>query len=526
MTVDDLFIADKREYAGKATTSPWRKPANKAAPVYAPKVSTIDVMKLIAIATARLGPNDPAIVKLRAVQKWLTDPSLHEAADVHVKDSTVTQQEIDEIIDAALLRQVQGQRKATVILRLTYEEKESEGRRRTVMHTHAGNDGAHIPHPNMMRVSSITTLRRMMRRNSFAASRDMKSWFHQLPMSDEVSEMYVVCAHGKSYVLTRAAMGHKATAAVAHTITKVIAMLAAKGEAEYDVIIDDVAFFAKDRGVLERVLSRFDALCAEINATVGSGQPPATTVTFRGITADLSRNTVRLRQSTAKRMVDRVDWYTKSPTPARAKSLLGAAFAAAQIVPIPVRTLMKRVAIYANTGVPADFAELAALCTAEVDNVPDAHDPIPFVGSIVADATLQSWGGVFVDAYGNVQARNGRFTDEQQRRFNSVAEAEALATIETAKMLPHRRIWSSVDIFTDSTVWLSAQKRSWARSDVMDRYREELMACLAQRRITTTAFWVRSCDNPADGISRMRSWSTLDTGKLCSLLAAPAAQYG
>ncbi|MDQ7008432.1 MAG: hypothetical protein Q9Q40_14515 [Acidobacteriota bacterium] len=517
--MDDLLLPDTRTYVGKRNTTPWKAPENKDAPVYAPKVLPLDVEAIITVAVNRMGEADTTVTQLRAVRQWLNDPTLHKVASVHVGESEVKDEQLSVIREAGLLREV-APRAATTKLRFTCEVKKGAPRNRTLMHTHAGNDAAHVFHPSMMRVNSMNTLKRMARRNKVGATRDFKSFYHQLRMSEAVGEKYVVKVGDKYYALTRAAMGHKSSAPAAHSITRALAIMAARGEAEWDVIIDDVAFFAKDEPTLQRVLARFDELCATASVTVGTATPPSTQVEHRGIVMDMVAHTVRIRESTVTRIKSRVEWYKAAPTIARAKSLAGAAIAAGQVVQIPVRAIMRSVAQYVNTGVPADFSALHQLADQTVPNAPDKHDPVPFVGTIVADATLTSYGGVYVDPYGQVWTASGTFAPGQ---FTSVAEAEAAATIYTARLLPQRRMWSKVDIFTDNMVWYATQQRRWAKSDTMEPYRVAMAELLASKRITADCFWVASADNPTDGISRQRTWLEDDTTKLKELLLAQRA---
>ena len=519
-----MFITDVRHYTRPNTTNCWPRPAPQDAPLYAPAVGTGTIEVLHAKLLDKFGADDRSTREIAAIMQWLNDPTLHEAADVDVGDSTAMPGDTETLVANGLLREpLSEDSPVTVRAQMRTEQKGLKFRRRTVFHTHAANDGADTFTKSMMRVNPIQTLKRMARRNKYGATRDFTSFFHQMLLALKVGERYIVRINGKKYALTRAAMGHKASAAAAHSITRAVARLACNGEAEYDVIIDDVAFFGNGDETLERVVARFDAICEEAGLTIGAKTQPSTQVSHRGIDFDLANHTVRVRATTMTRTIERVNVYQKNPTKARARSLLGAAVATAQVVPVPVCYFMKQVARYMNGGPPADFAPLADLIINSADNIPTAYDDVPYAGAVVADATPTSYGGVYVDQHGNVYHTAGTFAPGQ---FASVNEAEAWATILTLQLVPDRKHWSRIDVYTDNQVWCGAMGRQWAKAERIDLLRQHLTRQLTQKRLVAGNTWVRSEDNPTDNISRQRDWSDEDTGKLRQLLGMYAVSVG
>jgi len=464
--------------------------------------------------TKFFGESDRCTREVAAVIEWLTVPEHHDPAPVDVPDSVMSDADAKQMTTNGIARPVEP-RPVTVRAIMRKEMKRSEWRKRPLMHTHAGNDGAHTFAKSMMRVNSVETLKRIARRNKYGATRDFKSFFHQLRLALEVSDRYVFRVNGQHYALTRAAMGHKASAAAAHSITRAVARLAARGEAEYDVIIDDVAFFSNDKALLSRVMDRFDSICADIGLTIGSKTDPDTVVSHRGIEFDLTTQRVRVRDTTCQRTRDRIAIYQAKPTPARARSLLGAAVAAAQVIPLPICCLMHRVASYIHGGPVAEMYELSDLLLHDAPNYPTAYDDLPYAGAIVADATPTSYGGVYVDQHGNVDYTVGNFAPGQ---FASVNEAEAWATTLTLELVPPRRLWARIDVFTDNQVWCSVIGRDWARAERVDVIRQEFLRRMTAKRLVATNSWVATRDNPADNISRMRHWTNEDTAKLRQLL--------
>ena len=511
-----MFITDVRQYTRPHKTTCWPQPAPKDAPLYAPAVGTGALEVLADMLLEKFGPEDRSTREIAAVIRWLHDPDLHEPAAVEVGDSTAMPGDTELLVANGLLRKPANEDSpVTVRAQMRTEQKGAKFRRRTVFHTHAANDGADTFTKSMMRVNPIQTLKRMARRNRYGATRDFTSFFHQMLLALIVGERYIVKINGEKYALTRAAMGHKASAAAAHSITKAVARLACDGEAEYDVIIDDVAFFGNDDETLAKVVARFDEICEKVGLTIGAKTEPSTTVSHRGIEFDLTAHDVKVRETTRARTIERIKVYQRSPTQARARSLLGAAVAAAQVVPVPVCHFMKAVAKYMNGGPPADFGPLADLINNTAANAPTPYDDMPYVGAIVADATLTSYGGVYVDQHGNVLHTAGTFEEGQ---FVSVNEAEAWATILTLGLVPERQQWSRLDVYTDNQVWCRVMGRDWAKSTRIDDLLRRLTRQLTQKRLVAGNTWVRSADNPTDNISRQRAWSAEDTSKLKELL--------
>jgi hypothetical protein len=514
-----MFETDVREYVAKTKTCPWAANAPRDAPLYAPYVNAGNVAGLRDYAREAKGARDPTTKQLGAVVEWLEDPAHHQRAAVRVDDSNITDAQLQQLLAADILRPApDGPPSVRAMLRK--EEKRSGWRLRTILHTHAANDGAHMFTPAMMRVNSVSTLKRMAYRNKFGATRDFMSFFHQMKYNPAVQALYTIRVRGKTYALNRAAMGHKASAAAAHSITRAIAILAAQDEAEWDVIIDDVAFFAQTQEALDRVTGRFDEICGRFGFTIGSSTDAATSVSHRGIDFDLTSNRVRVRETTRNRTIRRAQIYADKPTPAKARSLLGAAVAAAQVVSIPVAQLMLETARYLNGGPPADFRPLQLAIDGDAENAPTAEDPLPYVGAVVADATPTTFGGIYVDQHGNVYYAVGSFPADA---FDSINEAEACATLETLALVPDRRDWSLIDVFSDNQVWCRVMGRDWSKTLRIDVLRQQLTRRLTAKRLVPRNSWVASGDNPTDGISRHRPWTADDTAKLHALLGRVAA---
>jgi hypothetical protein len=99
-----------------------------------------------------------------------------------------------------------------------------------------------------------------------------------------------------------------------------------------------------------------------------------------------------------------------------------------------------------------------------------------------------------------------------------VNEAEAWATVLTARLVPPRRHWAHIDVFTDNQVWCGALGRDWAKAPLIDIIRQRVTIDLTTKRLVARNTWVASANNPTDNISRQRSWTPEDTAKLNDLL--------
>jgi hypothetical protein len=69
-----------------------------------------------------------------------------------------------------------------------------------------------------------------------------------------------------------------------------------------------------------------------------------------------------------------------------------------------------------------------------------------------------------------------------------VNEAEAWATVLTAQLVPPRRHWAHIDVFTDNRVWCGALGRDWSKAPLIDIIRQLVTIDLtAKRRYPATA---------------------------------------
>lgn len=129
------------------------------APLYAPEVEPLNLDAIIAKVTDRFGTEDIIVKQLQAVHRWLTDPTLHYQGDTHdvACNSTISNEDVIKLKQAKLIADLSDETaRATVRAFARPEKKNRAWRRRTIFHTLAGNNGARMPHPTMMRFNSDT----------------------------------------------------------------------------------------------------------------------------------------------------------------------------------------------------------------------------------------------------------------------------------------------------------------------------------------------------------------------------------
>lgn len=491
------------------------------APLYAPEVQPLNIDKIIDRTTAVFGIQDVIVQQLLAVRRWLTDPTLHQQGDTHgvACNSLLTEDDVEKLMAAKLLNELSDiTARATVRAFARPEQKNRAWRRRTIFHTLAGNNGARMPHPTMMRVNSLAILQAMAFRNCLAFSRDFKSFYHQLKFSPAVAQCYVLKSADRVFTLTRAAMGHKASAACAHTISKAIARLAVAmsgKHGEYDVIIDDVCIFTKDIDSATTIAQRFDDLCAEFNVQIGSRSDPADQVSHRGLDFDLRNKRVKIRASTRERATARIEDYQARPTTTKARSLLGSLISAAQVLPhLDITRLLRNVSSYMAGGPPACFASVADALRQDTAIRPHVND-LPFIGMLVADATPTGYGAIYINQYGQVSTTCGHF----HTPYADIAEAEAHATIiGMHELVPARRSLAALVVLTDNMVWLASMARQWARSEKMEYWRTMLAMTAQAKNVVFSERWVPSEWNPTDTLSRQFVYTAADAVKIERLL--------
>ena len=513
-------LDNRPPYKQRFARNQWpdeKPPHGELAELYAPAVPTLQYQLLSRLLTSNI-PNDPICSDFAYTIQFLTDPALHggePTSKFAEPKSALLPDEQAALLSASLAEPYTGPHTtATVRAFMRREMKKLKFRRRTIFHTICANNTGRMPAHRLMQVRSYHILFAMTSRKKFAAGRDFKSFYHQFEFDPRVREI-LRYRHGDAlFQLTRAAMGHKGSAAAAHTTSKAIVLLSlfragkTPAQVHYDIIIDDVLFMSDSMDDLEAVCSAFDEICAEIRATIGSRTDPDTVITHRGVEFDFERCLRRVKPATILKLQARYDYFCRSPTLPRLRSILGAVMFCRTVMCIDVGDLLRAVikAEISNTLPDRLVYEEVIQRALRNDWIANTSvDTMPYGGTVVTDATLERWAAIFVDQHGDVTSSSGRVEPAP------IHVSEALATLHAVELLPTFDVPHKVEFLTDNTVWLYSMHRSYARCAELQSIRSDFMERLRVRNIFPVLAYIASSDNPADNPSRERE---VDSGLL------------
>ena len=485
------------------------------AELYAPPVAPVDLLG-IARAVWNEIPRQRIAEDINYPIAFLSQTRLHgqnpspSATRARVTSSTLSDDDVAQLLQNGLIVRYEGHPDdpPTVSAFLREELKGLVVRKRTIFHTVQANNTAPMPAPHLMRITSYPLLFRRTGNDTIAATRDFKSFYHQLEFTPEVRRL-LRFRHGSGelFSLTRAAMGHKGSAAAAHTLSNAITMLAlhragvSASVVHYDIIIDDVLFSTSEPPALIAVLEAFDAICTEFYATIGKTQPPSPLVTHRGVTFDLASQTRNVKDTTIERLADRWSVYQRKPTVARAQSLAGSAVFVHTVTGADIGTVLFAAIRGAITNKAPSPDLIAAQMSDLLRNSPVPNivvDLLPFAGVLVADATPDAWGAIFIDEHGE-----SRHVAGHHDAAIPIHVSEALATIEgLGSLVPSFDTLHRLDVYTDNTNWLYTIHRSYAKCDALFGPRALFFDLCRRRNVVPQPSYIPTSQNPADSLSR------------------------
>jgi len=467
------------------------------------------LMELIAESTKYLGQYDEAVENMHYVDRFLNDTTTHRDNDtIKVRLTQMEQEQLDVIIGAGLAIEYQGEKQyPTVFAFFTREVKKGEPRLRTIFHTLIDNVCSPRARKGLMKVASINLLSSRVRGTRYASSRDFKSYYHQFPWGFAVSQMLrFKTTKDKMFYITRAAMGHKNSAAAAHTTTKLIIMLALeKAETtakivRYDFIIDDVLFMSSDLAAMDAVLNAFDNICAQFDVTLGSCCPPTAQITFRGIDFDLDSQTMKIKEAFIGKFNERQTLFLQRPTIERAKSMAGMIAYAAQIIDIHSFGMAIRAAAKIIRTGQLDTTGFVDAIREVLQNVArplDFNEQIPFAGIVCTDATPTAWATIYVNPFGDVESDRGEFSEA-----TPIHVAEARASLLGLKLVPRFEQDHKIIVVTDNQSWLFAANTKKAQDASFDQIKRLFWETLRTKRCIPEMCYINTKSNPADGLSR------------------------
>ncbi|EKG06106.1 hypothetical protein TCSYLVIO_002811 [Trypanosoma cruzi] len=119
--------------------------------------------------------------------------------------------------------------------------------------------------------------------------------------------------------------------------------------------------------------------------------------------------------------------------------------------------------------------------------------------AIITDASLHGWGAVFIPDSGDVKIAGGKWERKCFLIMQAEARAVRLALSAFSAILP-----STMDIWVDNTSPQGAANKGSSKSHAMTWELQRIYEFLDSRGVRASFVYVRSAENPADGISRGR----------------------
>ncbi|KAF5214758.1 hypothetical protein ECC02_012608 [Trypanosoma cruzi] len=141
--------------------------------------------------------------------------------------------------------------------------------------------------------------------------------------------------------------------------------------------------------------------------------------------------------------------------------------------------------------------------------------------AIITDASLHGWGAVFLPDSGDVKIAGGKWKRRPFLIMQAEARAVRLALSAFSAILP-----STMDVWVDNTSLQGAANKGSSKSHAMTWELQRIYEFLDSRGIQATFGYVRSAENPADGISRGRVFTLQDLANGWNLRRGAAGSCG
>ncbi|KAF8277234.1 putative target of rapamycin (TOR) kinase 1 [Trypanosoma cruzi] len=142
--------------------------------------------------------------------------------------------------------------------------------------------------------------------------------------------------------------------------------------------------------------------------------------------------------------------------------------------------------------------------------------------AIITDASLHGWGAVFIPDSGDVKIAGGKW--EWKRPFlimQAEARAVRLALTAFSTILP-----STMDVWVGNNSLQGAANKGSSKSHAFTWELQRIYGFLDLRGIQAFFAYVRSAENPADGISRGRVFTLQGLAKRWNLRRGAAGSFG
>ena len=486
--------------------------------------------------------------------QMLTDPSLHAGPFERSRwlwspdtapTSRMTTRHIQQMSSAQLLAHADEDMIGGFAIISALAEYHKQ-RFRTIIDTLLAN--ALLPPAPQMHLRGIGRLKQCMASMNWAGSVDMRSWYHQLPLDRRVACYMGIRTKKQGWLIpTHGPMGHVWMPFVGHTLTSAIAIATARAvcveqgvsmeEIVIDVIIDNVLIAGKNKQIVTAIYDRIFETAASVNATIGDHTPPAQSVTHRGMVFDLAGDVKRvsLKPAFIDKAVTRLSHALGDAalTPAHWQSIAGQLAWARAVVfgdtvacddfhlwrwvarvaaSSPMRRVHHPPSVHAAAVRWRDVLRSNPSATLDRDwSVPD--------GILVTDAMKQgpfaSWGAVYISPNGTISTASGSF-EFGAATMCSINELECRAIGLGMDALDVHD--ANIFVVADNVSALFALIKAHSRSFRLQQAAAAVLRTAASRQLRMRYRYIKSADNPTDGLSRGRPFNRRDR-QLCEQLA-------
>ena len=489
-------------------------------PTHAPKLRALLIDELVEYSKCT-----PYHAEAAHARRILCDDELWAPArtTTNVPKSRVPMRVATDLVASDILAETSEQPLAWGLLNLKPEPDKEPPRNRVISDMLWTNWG--LPDTFIVNFSTMQQLEALFARNAWARAFDYTGWFYSLTVGERVQLFLAVRIGNRTFVHTRAPMGHKWIVFVAHTFAKVLAWTP---HIEHDVIIDNVLYASNNKELLQTEGDAFLARSDKFCATVGEKTEPTTHVTYRGIDAHMGTS-IGVKPKWAAKCVKRITVVLDETPNAAQMYSLGGMFAWLRGILQSTtlddywlwRTIAKaagldqrvRIHLDANTrealmairdlmtgpdlprrDISAQQARAPALLVTDAMQ----NKPLGRWGAIVVTNTIRTYGGLFPIPFANA---------------SSIADLET-ATVLLALELDNGLHGRDIHLYTDNMVtWRVLQKKrssAWRLHTLSKKIHLKVRALDATLAVT----WIPSAENPADGTSRGKVATDSDSALL------------
>jgi hypothetical protein len=218
-----------------------------------------------------------------------------------------SQDDVDKMVEHGVIAEVDRNKvKGHTKLFLTFEpEKGVCGRWRPIRHTEAAND--YISKDDCAKIEMATKkdITHVLHEGEWMIQIDMKAYFDQFLLSDEVSHRFCFRYNGKYYRLLTLPMGLRPSVGVAGSVTA--RLLDFEKKSKSLSVIDNVAFFGSREDVLHDA-QIFDQRVKSIGAQLNEDTSDLSKLLkqrdcFAGVEIDMHNKTMQLSQKSVKKTI-------------------------------------------------------------------------------------------------------------------------------------------------------------------------------------------------------------------------------